>query len=342
VFRFRAARAVMALSVMAAIAAGCSDSDPGAETPVLEAPGTVLTTVKPVRKDVVNSISLTGKVTIDPVFGIVAPIGGEVRYVERRPNTVPVDQATWVASVWKRGVPSRVEIPKGSMLAGRLMADHATVTAGMPIISAKHAGYGIVAEIDSAQAYRLSGRAQSVRGQIKNGPGPFACKPLGTVAALPEGTVPEPPQPTDQPAPDAQQSGPPVPEQPGAAEEPQQQPGSESTGLRLVCTAPKDIKLINGASVTLDVVTGKAAKALVLPVEAVAGTQGKGKVDLVGADQQRTTVDVTLGLTDGRFVEIRAGLNGSETVAVPGPDLPGGEAPADPGAGPGVQVGPGG
>jgi hypothetical protein len=331
VVRYRAARAVTAVFVAATLAAGCTSADAGTDTPVLEAPGTVLTTVKPVRKDVVNSISLTGKVTIDPVFGIVAPIGGEVRYVDRKPSTVPVDEATWVASVWKLGEPARVEIPPGSMLAGRLMADHATVTAGMPIISAKHAGYGIVAEIDSAQAYRLSGAAKSVRGQIKNGPGPFACRPLGTVAALPQGTIPEPEPAATTTAPDPQQSGPPAPDQP------QTEPagGSEPTGLRLVCTAPKGVKLINGASVTLDVVTGKAAKALVLPVEAVAGTQGKGKVDVVGPDQMRKTVDVTLGLTDGRFVEIRAGLNGSETVAIPGPDLPGGAGPAEqPGGGP--------
>ena len=334
--RYRAARAVTALSA-AAVLAGCTSADAGTDTPALEAPGTVLSTVKPVRKDVVNSISLTGKVTIDPVFGIVAPIGGEVRYVDRKPSTVPVDEATWVASVWKHGEPSRVEIPRGSMLAGRLMADHATVTAGMPIISAKHAGYGIVAEIDSAQAYRLSGAAKSVRGQIKNGPGPFPCRPLGTVAALPEGTIPEPePEPaTTTTAPDPQQSGPPVPVPVKPDAEPEPAGGSEPTGLRLVCTAPRDIKLINGASVSLDVVTGKAAKALVLPVEAVAGTQGKGKVDVVGPDRMRKTVDVTLGLTDGRFVEIKAGLNGSETVAIPGPDLPGGAGPAEqPGGGP--------
>jgi hypothetical protein len=212
------------------------------------------------------------------------------------------------------------------MLAGRLMDDHAQVTAGMPIVSAKFGGYGIVAEIDSAQAYRLSGAARAVTGQIKNGPGPFACRPLGTVAALPEGTIPEPPQPT-QP----QQSGAPVPEPAQQADQggPAPAGGTEPTGLRLVCTAPRGVKLINGASVTLAVVTGKAAKVLVLPVEAVAGTQGKGKVDVIAQDRQRRTVDVTLGLTDGRFVEIKAGLKGSETVAIPGPDLPDGPAPAE-------------
>jgi hypothetical protein len=104
-------------------------------------------------------------------------------------------------------------------------------------------------------------------------------------------------------------------------------PNSEPTGLRLVCTAPTDIKMINGAGATLEVVTERASNVLVLPVEAVAGRQGKGKVDVVGPDGQRQTRDVELGLTDGKVIEIKSGLTGDENVAVPGPNLP----PAKPG-----------
>ena len=301
-----------------AAAAGCTSGGTPVETPGLEARGTVLTTVKPTRQNLTNRISLAGKVTINPVFGIVAPAGGEVRYVQRAPMTAPAPRPMWVATVWEDGEPHRVEIPKDSTMAGRLMEDRATVTEGMPVVSARHAGYGVVADIDSALAYRISGSAKSVQGQIKNGPGPFPCEPLGTIAALPAGTVPEPPaataspQATDGPA---AQAAPEVPEAPGAE-------GSEPTGLRLVCTAPEDVKLINGAAVTLDLVTGRAKNALVLPVEAIAGTQGRGKVDVVGPDRNRTTVDVVLGLTDGKVVEIRKGLTGEETVAIPGPNLP--------------------
>jgi hypothetical protein len=92
--------------------------------------------------------------------------------------------------------------------------------------------------------------------------------------------------------------------------------------MRLVCTAPADVKLINGASATLEVVTEKAVNALVVPVEAVAGTQGKGKVDVVRADRTRETRDVVLGLTDGKVVQIKSGLRDDETVAIPGPNLP--------------------
>ncbi|BBH69032.1 hypothetical protein ACTI_57170 [Actinoplanes sp. OR16] len=307
--------------------AGCTSDEEPAQTPGLAERGTVLTTVKAERQDLVNKISLAGKVAIDPVFGVVAPIGGEVRYVQRTPSTKPAEEARWVATVWKNGQPREVTIPKGSIMAGRLMEDRSTVAKGMPIVSARHSGYGIVADIDSAQAYRISGAVSSVTGQIKNGPGPFKCKPKGTIAALPAGTIPEPPPTT---APTTGASGAPVaPVQP--VEEAPAAPGSEATGLQLVCTPPTTVTLINGADVTLEVVTGKASDVMVLPVEAVAGTQGKGKVDVVDDNQNRKTVDVTLGLTDGKVIEIKKGLTGDETIAIPGPNLP--TADAQPGQG---------
>jgi hypothetical protein len=324
--RRRWAQFGVALSVMAVLA-GCTGGDESAQTPELEARGTVLTTVKPTRQDLTNRLSLAGKVTLNPVFGLVAPVGGEIRYVAELPQRPDPTEKTWVATVWSKGQPHSVRIPAGSTMAGRLMDDRSTVTAGMPVVSARHGSYGIVADIDSAQAYRISAAVTSVQGQIANGPGPFPCKLLGTVAALPAGIIPEPPAPT-APAPDS--SGAPQRQEPeGAAPGGD---GSEPTGLRIVCTAPRTVKLINGAAVTLDVVTQKVKKAMVLPVEAVAGTQGKGKVDIVGTDRTRQTKDVKLGLTDGKVVQILSGLTGDETVAVPGPDLPA-PPPGDPGAG---------
>jgi hypothetical protein len=324
VYRRTCARLGVLVTAVAALA-GCTSGAETGQTPGLEPRDTVLTTVQPKRQDLTNKISLGGKVEINPVFGIVAPADGELRWVQREPSKVPATRPIWVATVWENGDPRQVEIPKDSTLAGRLMEDRAEVSKGMPVVSARHAGYGIVADIDSAQAYRISGAIKSVRGQIKNGPGPFKCTALGTIAALPAGTIPEPPVASASPGAPAPPSEQPLPEGPPDAGG----SGSEPTGLRLVCRAPGETKLINGAEVTLEVTTGKATDVLVLPVEAVAGTQGKGKVDVVGEDRTRKTVDVVLGLTDGKVVEIKKGLTGEETVAVPGPNLP--AAPAAPG-----------
>jgi hypothetical protein len=122
-----------------------------------------------------------------------------------------------------------------------------------------------------------------VRVQIQSGPGPFGCSVLGTIAALPAGTIPEPP------APDPAEGDP--------ATQPQTNPnpagqGSAATGMRLVCAAPADVKLINGAGATLEVVTASVTNVMVLPVEAVAGSQGKGQVDVMQPDGTRKTVEV--------------------------------------------------
>lgn len=324
-------RPVLAAAVL--LLAGCTAEEQAARTPGLEERGTVLTTVQPTRRDLTNQISLAGKVTINPVFGVVAPIDGEVRYVQRKPSVKPATEPLWVATIWHNGQPREVNIPRGAIMAGRLMEDRSEVAKGMPVVSARHGGYGIVADIDSTQAYRISGAVSSVTGQIKNGPGPFKCKPKGTIAALPAGTVPEPPAPTSTPT-QGPSGAPDVPVQPaGPAENAAEAPaGSEATGLQLVCTPPDSVRLINGAEVTLDVVTGKAKNVLVLPVEAVAGTQGKGKVDIVDENRNRKTVEVTLGLTDGKVIQIKKGLTGDETIAVPGPNLPTADAqPGQPG-----------
>jgi hypothetical protein len=274
-----------------------------------------MTTVKPTRQDLASKVSLSGKVELGPTFGLVAPVDGEVRYLTVTPPTGTPTRPAKVANVWSGGRATAVKVPAGAVFSGRLVDDRSKVTKGMPIVSAKQAGYGIVADIDGAAAYQISDAMDSVQAQIKNGPGPFPCTVLGTIAALPAGTIPAPPAPSAgasrAPVPLAQSTGGPDP--------------SEATGLRLVCVAPVGTRLINGASATVEVITQRAANVLVLPVEAVAGSQGRGKVDVVRADQTRETRDVVLGLSDGKVVEIKSGLTGDETIAVPGPDLPPGK-----------------
>jgi hypothetical protein len=306
---------VIVLLVAAVALASCTTAGAKTETPRLAPRGTTMTTVKPTRQDLANRVSLSGKVTLNPVFGLVAPLAGQVRYLNVQPPQSTPTKPTRVATVWASGKPNHVEVPAGATFAGRLVDDRSTVTAGMPIVSAKYVGYGIVADIDGSQAYKISDSLGSVQAQVKNGPGPFPCTVLGTIAALPAGTIPEPPatQPSQPPASNA-----PV----VIAPRQQQQEPSDPTGMRLVCTAPADVKLINGATATIEVITERAVNVLVLPVEAVAGGQGRGKVDIVKPDRSRETRDVVLGLTDGKVIEIKSGLTGDETVAVPGPNLP--------------------
>jgi hypothetical protein len=295
--------------------AGCTASSAAEKAPPgLADRGTAVTTAKPTRQDLTNRVSLPGKVTLGPTFGLVSPIDGEVRYLDVKAPTSTPTKPTKVANIWAGGKATAVEVPAGAVFSGRLVDDRSKVTAGMPIVSAKQVGYGIVADIDGAKAYQISDNLQSVTAQVKSGPGPFQCTVLGTLAALPAGTIPEPPPPTINPSATA------VPTQPVTGR--QTQPPSEPTGMQLVCTGPADVKLINGAAATVEIITARAANALVLPVEAVAGSQGKGQVEVIKPDQTREVREVTLGLTDGKVIEIKSGLTAEETVAVPGPNLP--------------------
>ncbi|MFB9904862.1 efflux RND transporter periplasmic adaptor subunit [Allokutzneria oryzae] len=311
--------------MVTAVATACGGSEKPESNPELAPRGTTVTTAKVTRQSLTNKVSLSGKVTMNPVFGLVTPVNGEVRYLEFEPPKGTPTKATKVAQVFSGSrLASTISVPAKSTFSGRLVEDRSSVTAGMPVVSARYAGYGIVAEIDGDQAYKLSGALSSVEAQITNGPGPFPCSVLGTIAAMPAGSIPAPePDPAGEDAKKTQPSGTkPAPGgKPGGT-----QTGptpSEPTGLRLVCTAPTDVKMINGSAATVEVVTDRATNTLVLPVEAVAGTSGRGKVDVVTGGSRRT-VEVELGLTDGKVVEIKSGLTGDETVAVPGPNLPAG------------------
>ncbi len=305
-------------ALVTVVVAACSPSGPDQTNPELAPRGTTMTKVKPTKQDLQTTISVSGKVEMNPTFGLVAPVAGQVRFFDLTPPNGTPTKAIRVANVWKDGAPNYVEIPPGAVFSGRLVDDKSTVTAGMPIASAKHVGYALVGDIDGQQAYKISGALGEVTAQIKNGPGPFPCAVLGTVAALPAGTIPEKPTPTPDNKTTPDPKAPKTPEQP---QQQQQQP-SGSTGLRIVCTAPGDTKMINGATASIEVITGKSPQAMVVPVEAVAGQQGKGKVDVIQPDGSRKTVDVTLGLTDGKVIEVKSGLTGEEELAVPGPSLP--------------------
>ncbi|MFC0071490.1 efflux RND transporter periplasmic adaptor subunit [Umezawaea endophytica] len=292
--------AIAPLCALLMTTTACQATGPDGANPDLSPRGTALTRVKPTRKDLTTTLSLAGTVTMRPTIGLVAPVAGKVRFVDLPASDTPSTTPVRVATVSADGTAHPVEIPAGTVFAGRLVDDGATVTAGMPIASAEHTGYGIVAGLDAGQAYQVSGATSDVRAQIENGPGPFPCAVLGTIAALPAGTAPEStPEPSGEPA-----------------------SRSAATGLRVVCAAPGDVTLINGASASVELVTGRSANALAVPVEAVAGRRDRGRVDVLLPDGSRRTTDVVLGLTDGQVVEVTSGLTGDEELAVPGPDLP--------------------
>ena len=86
-----------------------------------------MTTVKPIRQDLSNTLSLTGTVGLNPVFGIVAPVAGQVRYLDVATPTSTPTKPTRVANIYVGGKATPVEVPAGATFAGRLLDDRSTV-----------------------------------------------------------------------------------------------------------------------------------------------------------------------------------------------------------------------
>ncbi|MDV6013226.1 hypothetical protein [Haloechinothrix sp. LS1_15] len=99
------------------------------------------------------------------------------------------------------------------------------------------------------------------------------------------------------------------------------QSADSSGDMRVVCAPDDEVRVHAGAPALMGVTTGRAEDVVAVPVEAVAGVTGTGSVDVVDSDGERVTREVELGITDGVVIEVRAGLDGGEELAVPAPGV---------------------
>lgn len=88
--------------------------------------------------------------------------------------------------------------------------------------------------------------------------------------------------------------------------------------FRIACRIPDDVPAVVGAPAQVVLVMEQKESVAALPIEAVAGTIDHGSVYPVGSD---SPVEIKLGVTDGVYVEIVAGLSVGERVEVPSPSI---------------------
>lgn len=93
-----------------------------------------------------------------------------------------------------------------------------------------------------------------------------------------------------------------------------------SAGVVVVVFAPSDLHLIEGMPGRIALVTAEST-GVALPIAAVAGISEKGQVYVVAPDGKVALRDVTLGITDGSYVEITSGLSAGEVVQLPSPSI---------------------
>ncbi|MBR8741355.1 HlyD family efflux transporter periplasmic adaptor subunit [Nocardiopsis sp. MG754419] len=101
-------------------------------------------------------------------------------------------------------------------------------------------------------------------------------------------------------------------------------------GSELSCRVPSDLTVFDGVRGRLSVSTGEAENVVVVPVTAVRGNAESGEVVVVGDDGAEEVREVDLGLSDGRVIEVTAGVEVGDQVLDPVPLDPRFDVPQDP------------
>ena len=138
--------------------------------------------------------------------------------------------------------------------------------------------------------YRMQDAPSTATVTIKNGPAPFECSGVKVVSSA------------------------------GKAQDSKSNAGSDngasaSMDLKARCAIPSNQKVFAGLQVTLEMTAGSAMGVLAVPISAVEGRYQSGSVYLSTSDPTKPEKrPVTLGITDGKMVEIKKGLTEGEEI----------------------------
>lgn len=177
------------------------------------------------------------------------------------------------------------------------------VAKGDAVGSIRRDTYKATGTISPVDQYRLLDKPESAKVTIAGGPAPFNCGDL---------TVGDTVSPEASSDSDNGDSG---------GFSPQRDPsgGEDSGGATISCRVPDDVKVFDGLSMTMSIDAGRAEDVLVVPVTAVRGLVGKGSVWVL-QDGKPVETPVSLGLSDGKVVEVKKGLKEGDNILefVPG------------------------
>lgn len=268
-------------------------------------------TIEVGRADITNTVSVTGTIQADdPVVARATLDGnvvrtfvndgdkiakgdaivqirkefpGETRQVTDEEGNVSVETSEPTYKYETVVSPGDGTVSTG-VLVGQQFAIGDTVATVAP------ATFSAVAPLSADQMYRLQDAPSTATVTIKNGPAPFECSGVKLVS------------PT------------------GKAQDPKSNTGSgngasSSTDLKARCAIPSDQTVFAGLQVTLEMTAGSATGVLAVPISAVEGRYQSGTVYLPTSDPSKPEKRaVTLGITDGKMVEVKEGLTEGEEI----------------------------
>ena len=219
----------------------------------------------------------------DALLQIRKEIPGETKQVTDEDGTISVETADPTYRYETVVAPGDGTVTTG-VLVGQQFAIGDTVASVAP------ASFSAVAPLSADQMYRLQEAPSTATVTIKNGPAPFEC--TGVTLVTPTGKTQDPKNPGNV----------------GSST-------SGSTDLKARCAIPSDQTVFAGLQVTLEMTTGSATNVLAVPVSAVEGRYQSGTVYLPTSDPANPEKrSVTLGLTDGKMVEVKEGLTEGEEI----------------------------
>ncbi|QPK81187.1 efflux RND transporter periplasmic adaptor subunit [Schaalia sp. ZJ405] len=287
-------------------------------------------TVTPTTGDITNTVSLNGTIEADAPTEVKATLAGEVSHVyvangdtvqtgapvlELRKEMPGEDTETTDEDGNVNVTPGQpwysyqtVYAPSAGAISLSALVGQ-TFSVGDTVASVQPPTFSAVATLSADQMYRLEQAPTEATITVKNGPAPFTCSGLAIVS----------PKPHTSNSPNAGDGS-----------------GSTSDSLKARCAIPADQKVFPGLQATIDIVAGQVKDALLVPISAVEGRYNTGYVYLPGADGgEPKKHPVSLGLTDGKFVQITEGLKKDQeilefTPSASGQDLDGDGVPDDP------------
>ncbi len=253
-----------------------------------------------------NDVILDSSVSADPAVPVRATLAGEVRKV-----LVGVGQAVAVGTPL---LTIRAEVPNAD---GTISVKSATVVSGatgvlsdLPVLVGQVVSVGdVVAQVAPptfnvsgslapAQQYRLLNKPTEAQVAITGGPAAFACTGLTITSPLA-----------------GSGSG------SSAGTGSDGNSGGAATGATVRCSVPVDVTVFGGLAAKMTISGGVAENVLVAPITAVEGSAGTGVVyvsDPKGGAP--TTKKVTLGINDGKLVQLTGGVAKGDMILefVPG------------------------
>ncbi|WP_127126685.1 efflux RND transporter periplasmic adaptor subunit [Georgenia sp. SYP-B2076] len=275
---------------------------------------------------VANTVTVEATVVPDPAVEAKAAKEGAVRYLAVTDGAhveagaalleirqeVPVDPVervdadgnVTVVEQKPRVVRSTVVAPASGTVSLRVMLDQ-QVAIGDVVAAVTPGTFSVAGPLSAEQQYRLLDAPSEASVEVRGGPAPFTCNGLSTGTDVT--TVPA--APTGDPFAD--------PAAPGAT-------------VQVRCAVPAGTTVFPGLTGTMTVTAGQATDVLVVPVTAVQGLFATGNVWVVGDDGGEPEMkQVSLGLTDGKMVQVTEGLAEGDTVLefIPVGDVPAVEGP---------------